>query len=57
LLIKDEPAIAVKLMLYLKHYSELLYAWGETNKAIIACKIVARAYRLLEEFSNKSNHP
>jgi hypothetical protein len=34
LLINDDPLAAFKLMSYLKYYSELLFAWGDTSKAI-----------------------
>ena len=34
-------------MYYLKHYSEMLFAWGEAHKAIQASKIVANAFKLL----------
>ena len=47
LIINDQPLTALKLMHYLKHYSELLFAWGETYKAIEASKIVANAFKLL----------
>jgi len=53
LIIKDHPDIAYKLMIYIKSYSELLYAWGETYKAIEYCKIASRAFRLLKLFNPK----
>lgn len=34
-------------MYYLKHYSEMLFAWGEVVKAIQASKIVANSFSLL----------
>ena len=39
-------------MLYLKHYSEVLFAWGETHKAIETCKIAANAYKLLQLYNH-----
>jgi len=50
LIIKDRPGIALKLMLYLKHYSELLFSWGETFKAISVSKIASNAYKLVQLF-------
>ena len=51
LIIKDFPEVAYKLMLYIKSYSELLFAWGETYKAIEYCKIASGAFRLLKLYN------
>ena len=51
LIVNDHPETAYKLMLYIKHYSELLFAWGETYKSIEYCKIASRAFRLLKIYN------
>lgn len=50
LILKDNPSAVCTLLLYLKQYSELLYAWGETFKAISVAKIASSSYRLLKAF-------
>ena len=43
LILKDDPANSKTLLLYLKHYSELLFNWGETKLAVEACKLISDA--------------
>jgi len=50
LILKDDPKTSIVLMLYLKWYSELLYSWGETHKAIQACKLISHAFDLLQKY-------
>ena len=50
LMLSDDPHNSLVLMLYLKRYSELLFSWGETVRAVQACKLVASACQLLEEY-------
>jgi len=47
LVLKDDPGNSRTLLLYLKHYSELLFVWGETDLAVQACKLIADACQLL----------
>lgn len=49
-MLSDDPHNSLVLMLYLKQYSELLFSWGETVRAVQACKLVASACQLLEEY-------
>jgi len=46
-MLRDDPANARTLLLYLKRYSELLFNWGETIQAIEACKLIDDACKLL----------
>ena len=50
LILSDDPQSAIVLMLYLKRYSELLFAWGERSRAVEACKLVASAYKIFTEY-------
>ena len=43
LMLRDDPHNSVVLMLYLKHYSELLFSWEEKERSVQACKLVASA--------------
>lgn len=47
LLIEQEPAKAITLMFYLKKYAEILFMWGEREKAAEACKLIHKACIIL----------
>ena len=50
LILREDPRNSMVLLKYLKHYSELLFSWGETQLAVQACKLVADACALLHEY-------
>lgn len=50
-MLRGDPQNSMVLLKYLKHYSELLFSWGEKERAVEACKIVTNACKLLAKFS------
>jgi hypothetical protein len=44
---KDDTTTTVKLLGYMKRYSELLYSWGMTKEAIEMSKIIGKVDLLL----------
>ena len=49
-MLMQDPYNSMVLLKYLKHYSELLFSWGEKDLAVQACKLVAKACSLLGEY-------
>ena len=54
LMLKGDPCNSMILLKYLKHYSELLFSWGEKELAVQACKLVTNACSLLREYHQGS---
>ena len=54
LMLREDPRNSMVLLKYLKHYSELLFSWGETQLAVQACKLVADACALLLEYHSST---
>ena len=52
LLIKDKPHQSLVLLMHLKKFSEMLFAWGQSSKAILISKIIYRSYSLYETIQN-----
>jgi len=48
LIIKEKPQQSLALLMYLKKFSEMLVAWGQSSKAIQISKIISRSYALYE---------
>ena len=48
LLIKDKPHQSLALLMHLKKFSEMLFAWGQSSKAILISKIISKSYTLFE---------
>ena len=54
LMLKGDPCNSMILLKYLKHYSEILFSWGEKELAVQACKLIANACSLLREYHHES---
>ena len=55
LILKDDPQTSFTLLIYLKHYSELLFNWGEAKLAVQACKLINDACNILYEYHGTQN--
>ena len=54
LMLQSDPHNSMILLKYLKHYSELLFLWGEKELSVQACKIVTDACSLLREYHRET---
>ena len=55
LMLKDDPETCFILLIYLKHYSELLFNWRMTKLAVEACKLISDTCVILGEYHGMKN--